>query len=257
MLLPDFCVGMRRLHQCLRNEYGGTRGFFTHLQAIALHRFGRWEKHRQIDLREVKRFVFVSLGNVCRSPYVVARARAMGLPSISCGLDVRRETPANTQAQAETLKHGVDLSSHRSRAFEPGHGSQGDLLIGMEPSHLDGIGAVVRRAVARLTRRRSQPAPPSEPPLTSGVTRHGVMDLHDPATLDLVRGLVPDLGVVAGTYILREKLFSIPRLGSINLHSGKAPSKQRPRASSASSTRLISGSTAWTWATSRSAATKL
>jgi methionyl-tRNA formyltransferase len=33
----------------------------------------------------------------------------------------------------------------------------------------------------------------------------------------------PDLGVIAGTYILSEKVFEIPRLGSINLHSGKAP----------------------------------
>jgi len=33
----------------------------------------------------------------------------------------------------------------------------------------------------------------------------------------------PDLGVIAGTYILSAKVFEIPRLGSINLHSGKAP----------------------------------
>ncbi len=127
---------MHRLNQRLRNEYGGTRGFFTHLQAIALHRFGRWEKHRQIDLREVKRFVFVCKGNICRSPYAAARARAVGLPSISYGLDVQREAPANTQARVEALKHGVDLSSHRSKTFEPSHDSRGDLLIGMERSHL-------------------------------------------------------------------------------------------------------------------------
>jgi methionyl-tRNA formyltransferase len=35
--------------------------------------------------------------------------------------------------------------------------------------------------------------------------------------------LKADLGVVAGTYILRESVFALPRLGSINLHSGKAP----------------------------------
>ena len=29
--------------------------------------------------------------------------------------------------------------------------------------------------------------------------------------------------MVAGTYVLQESVFSIPRLGSINLHSGKAP----------------------------------
>ena len=139
---------MRRLHQFLRNEYGGTGGFFTHLHAIALHRLGRWERHRQIDLREVKRFVFVCKGNVCRSPYAAARARAVGLPSISYGLDVQRETQATTQAQAEALRHGIDLSSHRSRSFEPGNTSRGDLLIGMEPSHLSQL--ATRHAGERL-----------------------------------------------------------------------------------------------------------
>jgi len=127
---------MHKLNQRLRNEYGGARGFFTHLQAVAWHRLGRWEKHRQVDLTEVKRFVFVCKGNICRSPYAAARARAVGLPSTSYGLEVQRETPANTQACAEAFKHGVDLSSHHSRAFEPSAGSRGDLLIGMEPSHL-------------------------------------------------------------------------------------------------------------------------
>jgi protein-tyrosine phosphatase len=87
-------------------------------------------------MREVERFVFVCQGNICRSPYAAARARAVGLPSISYGLDVQREIPANTQARAEALKHGVDLSSHRSRAFDSGRSSRGDLLVSMEPTHL-------------------------------------------------------------------------------------------------------------------------
>ena len=139
---------MHRLNQYLRNEYGGPRGFSTHLQAIVWQRLGRWDKYRQIDLREVNRFVFVCLGNVCRSPYAAARARAAGLPSISYGLDVQTETLANTQAQAEALRHGIDLSSHCSRAFEAGHGSRGDLLIGMEPSHLSQL--ATRHADERL-----------------------------------------------------------------------------------------------------------
>ena len=35
--------------------------------------------------------------------------------------------------------------------------------------------------------------------------------------------MAPDLGVVVGTHILRADLYSIPRLGSINLHLGAAP----------------------------------
>lgn len=33
----------------------------------------------------------------------------------------------------------------------------------------------------------------------------------------------PDLGVVAGTYVLKPSVFTLPRLGSINLHTGKTP----------------------------------
>lgn len=48
-------------------------------------------------------------------------------------------------------------------------------------------------------------------------------DFHDPACLLALRRLEPDLGVIAGTYILQESVFGVPRLGSINLHSGKVP----------------------------------
>ncbi|HEV2132557.1 MAG TPA: formyltransferase family protein, partial [Longimicrobiaceae bacterium] len=46
---------------------------------------------------------------------------------------------------------------------------------------------------------------------------------HDPECLRTLAALEPDLGIVAGTYILTENVFGVPRLGSINLHSGKAP----------------------------------
>ncbi|MBA4159830.1 MAG: hypothetical protein H0X65_20530 [Gemmatimonadetes bacterium] len=48
-------------------------------------------------------------------------------------------------------------------------------------------------------------------------------NFHDPDCLLTLEALQPDLGVIAGTYILRENVFEAPRLGSINLHSGKVP----------------------------------
>ncbi|HEU5170545.1 MAG TPA: formyltransferase family protein, partial [Gemmatimonadales bacterium] len=50
-----------------------------------------------------------------------------------------------------------------------------------------------------------------------------VADLHDETTLAAVRRLAPDLGVVVATYRLRPELFTIPRLGTLNLHFGLAP----------------------------------
>jgi methionyl-tRNA formyltransferase len=48
-------------------------------------------------------------------------------------------------------------------------------------------------------------------------------DFHTPGGRTAFEQLDPDLGVVAGTYILRDGVFDIPRYGSINLHSGKTP----------------------------------
>lgn len=48
-------------------------------------------------------------------------------------------------------------------------------------------------------------------------------DLHCSECLAALKELNPDLGVVAGTYILKEPVFSAPRLGCINLHTGKVP----------------------------------
>lgn len=50
-----------------------------------------------------------------------------------------------------------------------------------------------------------------------------VEDFHHPATLDLMRQTNAELGILYGTNIIKESVFSIPRLGSINLHQGLAP----------------------------------
>ncbi len=48
-------------------------------------------------------------------------------------------------------------------------------------------------------------------------------DFHEPACIRALQSLAPDLGVIAGTYILQPAVFALPRLGCINLHTGKAP----------------------------------
>jgi methionyl-tRNA formyltransferase len=50
-----------------------------------------------------------------------------------------------------------------------------------------------------------------------------VRDFHAPDTLQRVRAMAPDLGVIVATHRLVPALFTLPRLGSINLHFGNAP----------------------------------
>ena len=48
-------------------------------------------------------------------------------------------------------------------------------------------------------------------------------DYHSQHSITLMRAAESDLGILLGTNILRESVFQIPRLGSINLHQGFAP----------------------------------
>jgi peptidoglycan/xylan/chitin deacetylase (PgdA/CDA1 family) len=56
-----------------------------------------------------------------------------------------------------------------------------------------------------------------------GCAFHITTDYHGENALQFVRGLNADLGIVYGTRILKPCLFSIPRLGSINIHKRKVP----------------------------------
>jgi folate-dependent phosphoribosylglycinamide formyltransferase PurN len=52
---------------------------------------------------------------------------------------------------------------------------------------------------------------------------HFVANFHTDDAIALMREASPDLGVIYGTNIIKESVFKIPRLGSINLHQGLAP----------------------------------
>jgi len=52
---------------------------------------------------------------------------------------------------------------------------------------------------------------------------HFVSDFHNAEAIELMRAARADLGVIYGTNIIKESVFSLPRLGSINLHQGLAP----------------------------------
>ena len=56
-----------------------------------------------------------------------------------------------------------------------------------------------------------------------GLPFHLVANYHTDEAIELMRAAGADLGVIYGTNIIRESVFRIPRLGSINLHQGLAP----------------------------------
>jgi folate-dependent phosphoribosylglycinamide formyltransferase PurN len=56
-----------------------------------------------------------------------------------------------------------------------------------------------------------------------GVSVNFLSNYHTEEAMGLMRAAEADLGVVWGTNILKECVFRIPRLGSINIHQGLAP----------------------------------
>lgn len=127
--------------------YGGRRGFVEHVRARTLYALGVYRDVLDIDWGAVRRLAFVCKGNICRSPYASARARALGVASVSFGLDAADGATADPAASRNALMRDVDLSAHRSTRLESSQIDKGDLLVVFEPWQL---AECRRRAAGRL-----------------------------------------------------------------------------------------------------------
>lgn len=98
----------------------------------------------------------------------------------------------------------------------------------------DGYGATALKLARKLLRAGGEEDPAgrelegsrdrlAEIARAHDVPLHLVGNYHSEESIALMREAAPDLGVVYGTNIVKESVFNIPRLGSINLHQGLAP----------------------------------
>lgn len=100
--------------------------------------------------------IFVCTGNTCRSPTAEAIARrlaaerGMDVTFASAGAGAAEGLPASDGAVLVAMERGLDLSGHRSRPLAPELGSGDALFLGMTPSHVAGVRAVVPGARAEL-----------------------------------------------------------------------------------------------------------
>lgn len=146
-------------------------------------------------------------------------SRLFTVAVLSCG-SLGREV-ANHLAQVPGMKPVLFTTPYRGR-----HRS----VLGRirHTWRMDGPGGLARAVGRRLPTVPSRPSRDGAdrdagPPLEAGIPHHHFQDFHDLACRAEIRRARPDLGVLAGTYILEESVFGIPGLGSVNLHSGKAP----------------------------------
>ena len=92
----------------------------------------------------------------------------------------------------------------------------------------DGWAATVSKMAGQLLGRRADVSDGGHDTLRElcdarGVPVHLVANYHTEEAIEMMRGAGADLGVIYGTNIIRESVFRIPRLGSVNLHQGLAP----------------------------------
>jgi protein-tyrosine phosphatase len=116
----------------LRRRYGTERGWVRLALAGLEHRAGRLHAYTEVDLSRVRRFVFVCLGNICRSPYAEHVARRAGLPCASLGLSTTTGAPAFEDAVATAAARGADLGAHQATDLADFEIEDGDLLLAME-----------------------------------------------------------------------------------------------------------------------------
>jgi methionyl-tRNA formyltransferase len=95
-----------------------------------------------------------------------------------------------------------------------------------EAYRFDGVPGLLRAAADRFSRPRRATADTLATAALercAGVPQVRVTDFHAPSAIERLRRMMPDLGVVAGTYRLAPSVFLVPRLGCVNLHLGRAP----------------------------------
>jgi protein-tyrosine phosphatase len=120
----------------IKNRFGSKKGLLRFYYYEALRYFGVYRALTKIDINRVTRLVFVCQGNICRSPLGEAVALAAGIPAISFGLNTRGNDPADPRAIVWAQQRGINLNSHITRRVEQYQPCLGDLLIGMEPTHI-------------------------------------------------------------------------------------------------------------------------
>ena len=114
-------------------RHGRKQAWVRHQATSWLHRLGLYSELQGFDASRVLRLVFVWAGNVCRSRYAEARARALGFEAGSFGLSADGRSPPDPAAVRAAQRRGIELPPRVSRRARDVRPTAGDLLVAMEP----------------------------------------------------------------------------------------------------------------------------
>ncbi len=118
------------------DSYGSVRGWVRCLLAQMEFAVGRLDRFIQPEPRQVRRLVFVCLGNINRSAFAGAAALRRGAQAVSIGLSTSTGAPATDQAMRCAARFGLDLAAHTATDISDYEFVAGDLLLVMEIRHV-------------------------------------------------------------------------------------------------------------------------
>lgn len=130
-----------RIRGYINDRFGSRRGMGQFVISRGLYYWGAYRNHRALDFDRVRRLVFICHGNICRSPLGAVRAKMAGCRAASYGLACKNDSMADPRAIEFSARMGVDLSAHRSRNIAHFQPSPDDLIVCMEPKHLQALEA--------------------------------------------------------------------------------------------------------------------
>ena len=185
----------------------------------AIKRAHSWTHDRERLLRQVRRSLGPSLSDSLPASHAVSSGlRVVVLTCGELGFEVASRLVRETRMERGG---GVPVAVAPTEAD-----AASEVPVRCGPhSFLAVCFTLPARHHGRSGRRSAEPAK-----LEPAVSLVEVDDFHSAAAREKLHALRSDLGVVVGTYVLRDGVYDIPRSGSINLHSGKTPALPRLRA---------------------------
>lgn len=123
--------------EVIKNNYGSKKGAIKYLHYRTKYFLGAYGRQVHIEWDKVTRLIFICKGNICRSPFAEVFARNLHVDTLSFGVETRGGDVANQRAMEIAREYGVDLSLHKTKKIEEYDAQSGDLIVAMEPSHIE------------------------------------------------------------------------------------------------------------------------
>lgn len=130
---------INKIDYYIKDHYGSKKGFKNLVLSKFQYALGYWNEYKNINWNKVDSFVFMCMGNICRSPLGEATAKQLGANSRSCGLTAPLGDPADPRAIAFGKELELNLELHRTTPIADANFTDSDLIIAMEPQHFSHI----------------------------------------------------------------------------------------------------------------------